>query len=340
MKEYYNDNTRVSNSSLSWFLTSPKYFKAMLDGDIEQEEQSYFKRGQKIHMYLLEPKEFFKHYTVTDIETPKSENERQFCLDFIASNGATDGEKALEAYKKNYSYTGYSPELLAAKGLDKVKKLKRYINHTSELLSGRGTEIIRPAEREWFENIAKSVKQHKKANELIYPVDDPLTTSIEVLTEFRIDWDFEHSYHGINLPCKGLIDRFIIDHDNKTIKLVDLKTTSTLGEFANGSFVKYNYGRQLTWYWDAINNYILNRPDKDTLMSYARETYIVGVSTDRKLCQTEVFRINDDVLIKNKEIIREIVEKLSWHWVNDQWEHSREYYEGDGTINITGEMTP
>ena len=58
MSKGYYDELKVSNSSLSWFQQSPKYFKLMLDGDIKQESKPYFEKGQMIHMYLLEPEEY------------------------------------------------------------------------------------------------------------------------------------------------------------------------------------------------------------------------------------------------------------------------------------------
>src|SRR3972149_8199541 len=101
-KEYFNEK-RVSSSSLKWFETSPLFFKKMLDKEIEQETKRYFEIGKKIHTKLLEPDEFNKNYIFLDYETPKSENQKKFCEDYITSRARTKDEKLIAAFRSNYS---------------------------------------------------------------------------------------------------------------------------------------------------------------------------------------------------------------------------------------------
>jgi hypothetical protein len=330
MKDYYSIPNRLSNSAIGWFLISPKYFKAKLDGLIEDEKVSYMERGQRIHMYLLEPSEFEKQYMISDMEIPKSEQERKFCLEYISSTKKTNGEKALEAYTASYAVTGLKPEIIADKGLEKINKLNKYIKF---LKSGKTPDhLISTSEYKSYQDIESLVRQHKKAKDLIYPIDDPLLEPIEVLTELPILW--EHEANQMKVPCKGLLDRVIIDHGSRAIKLVDLKTTTSLGEFAETSFTKYDYGRQLAWYREALTDYINSRVDSEIVGKYKFETYIVAVSTDRKIQGVEVFKISDSTLDSRDEFIKLIVDEISWHWSNNEWEHPRAYYESEGVIEI------
>jgi hypothetical protein len=338
MKDYYKIDDRVSNSSLGWFQISPKFFKAKLDG-LEEESKSYFERGQRIHMYLLEPEEFHLNYVISNMEIPKSDNERKFCYDYIMSEGSTNGEKALDAYVKNYAVTGTNPEIIAAKGLDKVRKLDDYI----EFLKSKKPQesLIKIKEFEWYVQIDHLVKRPKKANELIYPRWDPLLnvdSNVEVLTEFMILFDYSARHHGIKMPCKALLDRVIIDHNNKVIKLVDLKTTRSLGEFPRKSFIEYDYGRQLSWYEQALDQYVEKRVDAEIVRNYKREAYIVAVSTDPQVPGVEVFKVEKEVLQERAKFIDQLIEQIAWHWTKDEWEHPREYYESaEGVITIGGE---
>ncbi len=45
------------------------------------------------------------------------------------------------------------------------------------------------------------------------------------------------------IPCKSLLDRVKFDVKNKKVYLIDLKTTSDIGNFKE-SFDKYTYGIQ------------------------------------------------------------------------------------------------
>ena len=40
-------------------------------------------------------------------------------------------------------------------------------------------------------------------------------------------------FNHLEVDCKSMIDRLIIDNTNKIVKLIDLKTTSNLGEFSH-----------------------------------------------------------------------------------------------------------
>ena len=52
---YYEDNTRISNSNIGWFLKKgPPYLKDMLDGKIEGLKASFLDKGTMIHEYRSE----------------------------------------------------------------------------------------------------------------------------------------------------------------------------------------------------------------------------------------------------------------------------------------------
>ena len=53
---YYEDNTRISNSNIGWFLNKgPRYLKAMLDGKEEGLKLPQLEKGTMIHEYILQP---------------------------------------------------------------------------------------------------------------------------------------------------------------------------------------------------------------------------------------------------------------------------------------------
>ena len=74
---YYEDNSRVSNSAIGWFIKrGPRYFRDMLDGKEEGMNFSFLEKGTMIHEYLLQPDEFWKDYIILDFATPKVKQQK------------------------------------------------------------------------------------------------------------------------------------------------------------------------------------------------------------------------------------------------------------------------
>ena len=60
---YYEDNTRISNSAIGWFLKNgPLYLHKKLTGLIPDEKGPQLERGTMIHEFILQPEEFEKDY--------------------------------------------------------------------------------------------------------------------------------------------------------------------------------------------------------------------------------------------------------------------------------------
>lgn len=322
-KTYYSDNTRISNSSLGWFKISPRYFRDKLDGLIKEQSEDYFTLGTMIHMFLLEHAEFKKVYkTVKTYKKPASSQQQAFCEAYINSTQNKPKLKALEAYKSVYSTAGSSDDKLAEKGLKLALELKTHIKYMSD----KDKIIINEQTSNDLDTIKNNVLNHKLANKLLFNESEWIhNPSLFTSNEFHINWDIK--VNDITVNCKSLLDRLIINHDDKTITIVDIKTTSS-SDFRE-SFNKYDYGRQIAFYWLAVTNYFLQTyPDKN-ISEYKQLSYIVTINTLNK--SVTVFKLQESlILIKTDEIV-ELLSEIGWHITNDLWDHSKEYYDGDGS---------
>jgi hypothetical protein len=99
-----------------------------LSGEIEEISKRYFETGQQIHMYLLENERFFETYNIFDFVPPKSENQKQFCADWISSTDKKE-VKALKCYKKNYACGNLRDSDIVVKGLDLAENMRSYIRY-------------------------------------------------------------------------------------------------------------------------------------------------------------------------------------------------------------------
>lgn len=317
---YYEDNTRISNSAIGWFLKKgPRYLKDMLDGKEEGISAKYLDKGTMIHMYLLQPEEFWSNYTIIDYEKPKTAQQLAFCEAYFNSNEIVEEDKLINAYKASYSGNNMSKDAMLKKAKELQLKFTEYI----EFLDKNQTyTVISFADLNMLKNIKKNIDSHIKANELL--IDQP---GVECHNEFHINWEAEKQ----GVSCKSLLDRVKIDHANKKITLIDLKTTIDVYNFKH-SVEEYDYYRQIAFYILALTWYM--KDQGYDIEDYDLEAYIVAIQSNSNN-EVRVFNmLNEKELLARKDLIADTLTEISYHYQTGNWDHTREYYENDGTESL------
>lgn len=317
---YYEDNTRISNSAIGWFLKKgPRYLKDMLDGKEEGISAKYLDKGTMIHMYLLQPDEFWQNYIVIDYEKPKTAQQAAFCNRYHRSTEIVEDDKLLDAYKYAYSGNNISKEAMLKKAKELQLKFAEYIEalEKTDLYT-----IISFADLNMLKNIKNNIEKHIKANELF--TDQP---GIECHNEFHINWEAEKQ----GVSCKSLLDRVKIDHANKKITLIDLKTTADVYNFKH-SVEEYDYYRQIAFYILALTWYM--KDQGYDIEDYDIEAYIVAIQSNSNN-EVRVFNmLNEKELLARKDLIADTLTEISYHYQTGNWDHTREYYENNGTETL------
>ena len=118
---------------------------------------------------------------------------------------------------------------------------------------------------------------------------------------------------------------------NKKIILIDLKTTSDVWNFKH-SVEEFDYYRQIAYYLLAITWYM-----KDCgidISDYDSEAYIIAIQTNGNN-EVRVFDMFDEQeILDRKDTITYALSEISYHISSGNWDHSRNYYEGDGVENL------
>lgn len=323
---YYEDNSRISNSAIGWFLKNgPQYLKDMLDGKAEGISGSFLEKGTMIHEYILQPDEFWKDYMILDFEVPKVKQQKDFCECYAHLIEVEPLELketlALKAYRQSYS-NSKKDKIVKEDALKLIDTYSQYI----EYCKNKDTKkVISFADLQTLKKIKANIQAHKKANELLFGLPD----TFKVYNEFHINWEVP-KYD--NIKCKSLLDRVCFDHVNKKIILIDLKTTQNVYNFAH-SVEEYDYFRQIAFYGLAIQWYmqeILNLNSEE----YDFEAYIIAIGKDKNN-EIRVFNMNVETILKVKvDQISEALKEISYHIKEDLWTHTRKYYEGNGVEEI------
>ena len=347
---YYEDKTRISNSNIGWFLNKgPAFLHKMLTEDVEEEKNPVLERGTMIHSYILTPEEFQKTYVVWDKSRPTSAQQEKFCQE-LANSVEIEPNRALEsAYKAAYSTKGKSYASILAESSKIASTLKDYIDF---LKSGDQRIMISPYDAKMLEKVRLNIGAHKAAYAIVWPGNKGWKDSYSIganfdtakktfYHEFHINWEhivdadgFKKDFNGVHcVQCKSLLDGLTLDFKNKKAIIYDLKTTQKLWHFED-SIDQYDYLRQLMYYTMAVEWY-LDEEYKENGLGWTFEYYIIGIDTTGSN-EIRVFKIDEYMVESRGPVIENALSSIAWHQMNNKWDHSREYYEGDGseTLNI------
>lgn len=329
---YYSDLSRISNSNIGWFLQKgPAFLHKMLTNPPPEEKNPVLERGTMIHMYILQPEEFQKTYVVWDKPKPSSTQQEKFCQ-ALANTIEIEPDKAvLSAYKEAYSVAGKSEKTMLSEGLKIASTLKDYIDF---LKANDGRIMISPWEAQMLDKIKQNIISHKLAYSII--------EASRVLRDYKDDVVFEnhHEFHinwtyyvkmaaGVN--CKSLLDGLTLDFKNKKAIIYDLKTTQKLWHFED-SIEQYDYLRQLCFYYQAVVWYLKYELKEDP-NSWTFGFYIIGIDTTGS-CDIRVFKVDNFKVWSRKDTILNAMKDIMWHQDTGKWDHSREYYTGDGSEEL------
>ena len=327
---YYEDKTRISNSNIGWFLNKgPAFLHKMLTEDVPEEKNPVLERGTMIHEYLLQPDEFLKDYVIWEKDKPTSVQQEKFCKELALSAEIEPDKAVLDAYKKAYSTRGKTDETMLSEGLKIASTLKDYIDF---LKSNDQRIMISPWDYQMLKKIKYNVYAHKLAEKLLYTpgdkYDDESNKTWMCRHEFHINWEWNNG-----IQCKSLLDSITLDFTNQKATIMDLKTTAKLWHFED-SIEMYDYCRQLCYYKRAVRWYLRNECNQNP-DEWSFEYYIIGIDTTGSN-EIRVFKIKESAVQSRFDTIVKALDAIHWHQVNNKWEHSREYYEGDGseTLNL------
>ena len=314
---YYEDMSRTSNSHIGWYLKyGPAYLHKMLTSHPEEQSTAAMRKGTMIHMYLLQPEEFTETYEQKEFVEPKSVQQKKFCESLINTVEIEPNRALLSAYKDAYSTTNQSEDSMLSKAKEMASTFKSYIEYNKD--SCHKIKISR-YDVAMLENIRDKIEEHKLAKELLNPKEG------ETHHEFHINWELE------DVKCKSLLDSVNFDFKNKICTIVDLKTTVHIGCFEE-SMKEYDYLRQLCFYQEAAKWYIQNELEMD-LMDWMFEIYIIAIDTvnDNEI---RVFRFYPSQIRSRLQTILNVLQCIRWHEETGNWNHHKEYYDGDGSETL------
>lgn len=332
---YYEDNTRISNSAIGWFLNKgPAYFRMMLDGKEKGLDLPQLRKGTMIHEFLLQPDKFWDDYVLFDGDKPKSAQAQKFCENLINTVEIELNKQLSDAYCKSYSIVGKSEDKILSEALKISVEYKDYI----EAIRSKKI-LISQYDLDQLMKIQHNVGEHKLARQLIRRAGEH--GNIHVYHEFQINWEYwttDDLNHGAYTPiaCKSLLDSCTFDFNARVCTIMDIKTTAKLWHFED-SMKEFDYCRQLYFYKEAVYWYLTNvlELSNNEFDKWIFRFYIIAIDTTGSN-EIRVFTLGSAQVNSREETINKFMVEYLWHLGTGNWDHSYDYYTGDGseTLNL------
>ena len=274
----YYSREEISNSDLNELKVSPRRFLMRKQHEM-QTKSGAMQLGTLIHNFTLEPDKFI----MSDVE-PVGGKMGEYIKAYFELEKV--GTPADQIPGMAYQMSGYKPSHSKPETILKsFQKKKENIEFYEFLKAADGKISLTPKDKRIIEGCLTSLKAHVMSNKLLFS-ESVEKENIETFNEEEIYF----KQHDVD--CKSKLDRLIVNHDKKTVTIVDLKTTSNQvygtceqlpKKLRTGvlirdwhvtgfmySCIQYGYYRQLAFYINAVKS---KYPD------YTIEAFIIAVDT-------------------------------------------------------------
>jgi len=283
--------------------------------ELEPDTSPSLSLGTLIDEYFLNREEFDDKYILDDTEGPSSPNQQEFC------RLVNEGVDIDEAYKRSYKNPPKTSSILYKKAVELYEDNEDFIKLLPKLASKQGYSND---DSFILSQIKMNFLGHKVLSQIMGYIDDA-PEHIEVKTHFKLKGLFS------DLPVRGEIDLLIIDHEQQLISHFDLKSTNYhLCNFL-WEVNKRDYAMQAVLY-DQILLDIISRSDKYKNYEVTQPSIISARTTGSY--DVAIFQLPEEWYNQEVRKLRDDFALLTWHYENNKFKYPKEYYEGNGIIEL------
>jgi hypothetical protein len=245
-EEFYSKPFNFSYSGMNRLLYSPKLFYShYVLQQREEKLDSYLIEGKVIHCLLLDSDNFDKQFVVSPLSLPSDNPKLVVDRVFKYAQETNSLDQDLRSFESPILDILKEINLHQSLKTDEQRVDKMVTDQTVsyfDFLKQKGSKDV--IDTEMYNRCLESVQILRQNPEVVEVLDLYRNSGGTVYSEHPIQIDLP----GYPFGLKGIIDNFIVDENNKTIVINDLKTTGkTVAEFAE-TVEYYNYWLQAAIY--------------------------------------------------------------------------------------------
>jgi len=329
-----------SSSSLKEFSMDRKkyYRKYILGEDVEDKDTQAATTGRIVETLLLEPEEFDNRFYMSScVEAPSA-----LMLAFVNAlykftKEATDDDgnvtRSFEDISKDaYIESGFKIKYEAVIGKFVGSDAEIYYNEM-RVVKAKGLTVVTAEDVSNAEKIVEELRNNPVTKDVVNLVSSPRYT---IHNQLQVE-----GYILDNLEFKSMMDKVVVDHQEKTVQVYDLKCTWSVENFLEEYYLyRRAYIQALLYYKAAIH--FMNSTEEIKGYRVEPPRFIVCDSTN--YYNPLIYTLSDKDLEdayngfthKNREYtgVATLIKDLKWALENNIWNISRENSINNGLVNI------
>jgi hypothetical protein len=330
-----------SSSSLKEFsMDRKKYYKKYVLGEaVEEKDNQAATTGRVVETLLLEPEEFDNRFYMSICMTAPTglmlafvEALYKHTVDATNANGEV-GRQFEDIAKDAYADSGFKIKFDAVIGKFIGSDAEIYYNEM-RTVKGKGLTVVTVNDINNAEKIVQELRRNSVTSTVINLVN---SARWSVFNQLQVE-----GYDVEGMLFKSMMDKVVIDHQEKTIQVYDLKCTWSVENFYEEYYLYRRAYIQAYLYNEGIASWASESGYGDYMILNTKFIVCDSINYMNPLIYTIS---NDDM---NEAFygfehkgrtypgVQSLIENLGWAIENDIWNMSRENYLSNGVVNIKG----
>jgi hypothetical protein len=330
-----------SSSSLKEFsLDRKKYHRKYVLGESVEEKDSYASVvGRLVETLLLEPEEFENRFYMSACATAPTglmlafvDALCKYTMESTNENGEVT--RSFEDIAKDaYAESGFKIKFDAVIGKFVGSDAEIYYNELRKVKANNLT-VVTTEDVTNAENVVSNMRTNIVTANVVNLVN---SARWEVFNQVQIEgYEFE------GMKFKSMMDKMVIDHNDKTIQVYDLKCVWAVENFYEEYYLYRRAYIQAFLYWKAATAFKNENDLGDYEVNPIR--FLVCDSTNYynpliyQLSMEDILEAYEGFEHKGKKYpgVKDIIEDLKWAIENDIWNISRKNYTSQGMVKLKG----
>ena len=332
-----------SSSSLKEFsLDRKKYHKKyILSEAVEDKDTQAATTGRIVETLLLEPEEFDNRFYMSSCATAPT----GLMLAFVEAlythtANATDAEGKItrsfeDLAKDAYTDSGFKIKFDAVLSKFQGSDAEIFYNEM-RIVRGKGLTVVTTEDVTNAEKIVEELRNNPYTAGIVNLVN---SRRWQIFNQFQVE-----GYEIDGMKFKSMMDKVVVDHDDKTIQVYDLKCVWAVENFYEEYYLYRRAYIQAFLYHRALLNMEDAFPFDHNDYEILYPKFIVCDSTN--YMNPLVYVLDDDDLedayrgFEHKGRIypgvKDLITDLKWAIENDRWNISRKNHISEGRVKLRG----
>jgi hypothetical protein len=337
-KEYRAVQMDSSSSLKEFSVDRKKYHKRYVLGEkTEDDENKAATMGRVVETLLLEPELFESRFHMSTVDSAPT----GLMNDFVEALYKRTVEATDVFGKVARTFEDISKDAYVDSGF-KIKYeavMNKFVGSEAEtyydeirVVRAKGLTVVTANDMNNAERIVNELKNNFVTRDVVNLVK---SSRYDVYNQYQVE-----GFDVLGLQCKGMMDKIVVDHQEKTLQIYDLKCTWSVENFYEEYYLYRRAYIQAYVYYVAGLKILKDLGIEDYRLEYPR--FIVCDSTNymNPVIFTLEFNDIEDALNgfthkgRNYPGVKRIVEDLIWAKDTDTWNISRTRHQLGGVVNI------